>query len=177
MLLRLDGTIAVLLSDNEVFGQMGRGLFYFSGTVGTAINKDGNLIRQFCEIRDFILRLRVRMRFGKLSRSPLHLLRLELNADTAANGSRDLPIRGTRIYHRAQQSVTRQSRRSMTHWQSAICCSTRCRVSRLRRFGYSDNRQTKCGNSSLQVRFRNRSPFDMDIHWSCAQSCVASSSC
>src|SRR5262245_29694026 len=75
--------MAVLLSDNEVFGPMGRGLFYFSGTVATAINKDGNLIRQFYEIRDFILRLRVQMRFGRLSRAPLHLLRLELNADTA----------------------------------------------------------------------------------------------
>src|SRR5215831_5466475 len=52
----------------------GRRLFYFL---------ERNLIRQFCEIRDFILRLRVQMRFGRLSRAPLHLLRLELNADTA----------------------------------------------------------------------------------------------
>lgn len=41
------------------------------------------MIRQFCEIRDFILRLRVQMRFGRLSRAPLRLLRLELSDDTA----------------------------------------------------------------------------------------------
>jgi hypothetical protein len=35
------------------------------------------MIKQLCEIRDVILRARLQLRFGRLSRAPLRLLRLE----------------------------------------------------------------------------------------------------
>jgi hypothetical protein len=38
-------------------------------------------IKQLCDIRDFVLRLRVQLRFGRLSRAPLRLLRLEWRGD------------------------------------------------------------------------------------------------
>jgi len=41
------------------------------------------LIEQVCDVGDFIRRLRVRARFGRLSRAPLRLLRLELRGNAA----------------------------------------------------------------------------------------------
>ena len=40
-------------------------------------------MRQISEVSDFVLKLRVRMRFGELSRAPLKLLRLELRSEVA----------------------------------------------------------------------------------------------
>jgi hypothetical protein len=39
------------------------------------------MIKQLCDIRDAITRLRVQLRFGSLSRAPLRLLRLEWRGD------------------------------------------------------------------------------------------------
>jgi hypothetical protein len=39
------------------------------------------MIRQICEMGDFVRRMRVQMRFGTLSRAPLRLLRLELREE------------------------------------------------------------------------------------------------
>lgn len=39
------------------------------------------MIKQICEISNFIRRLRTEARFGELSRAPLHLLRLEWRGD------------------------------------------------------------------------------------------------
>jgi hypothetical protein len=39
------------------------------------------LTKRFCDLRDFVLRLRVQFRFGRLSRRPLRLLRLEWRGD------------------------------------------------------------------------------------------------
>jgi hypothetical protein len=41
----------------------------------------GRMAQQLCEFGDFIRKLRIRARFGELSRAPLQLLRLELRAD------------------------------------------------------------------------------------------------
>ena len=37
--------------------------------------------KQLCDLRNFVLRLRVQLRFGRLSRAPLQLLRLEWCGD------------------------------------------------------------------------------------------------
>jgi hypothetical protein len=37
--------------------------------------------KQWCDLRNFLLRLRVQLRFGRLSRAPLQLLRLEWRGD------------------------------------------------------------------------------------------------
>jgi hypothetical protein len=42
------------------------------------------LIKQFCDIRDFMLRIRMQLRFGRLSRAPLQVLRLERTGSHAA---------------------------------------------------------------------------------------------
>ena len=39
------------------------------------------MIKQFCDIRDIVLRLRLQLRYGRLSRAPLRLLRLEWRGD------------------------------------------------------------------------------------------------
>jgi hypothetical protein len=39
------------------------------------------MIKQLCNIRDVILRVRLQLRFGRLSRAPLRLLRLEWSGD------------------------------------------------------------------------------------------------
>lgn len=39
------------------------------------------MIKQLCDIRDVVLRLRVQLRYGRLSRAPLRLLRLEWRSD------------------------------------------------------------------------------------------------
>src|SRR4051812_2948202 len=39
------------------------------------------MIKQLCDVRNIITRLRVQLRFGRLSRSPLRLLRLEWRHD------------------------------------------------------------------------------------------------
>src|SRR5580698_8944763 len=41
------------------------------------------MLRQVCEMADFIRRVRTQLRFGSLSRAPLQLLRLEVRADSA----------------------------------------------------------------------------------------------
>ncbi len=60
------------------------------------------MIRQMCEIGDFVRRMRVQLRFGTLSRAPLRLLRLELRenlvecdwlARAADRWDADLPVR------------------------------------------------------------------------------------
>jgi hypothetical protein len=38
---------------------------------------ESGMIKELCDIRDLITRLRVQLRFGRLSRSPLRLVRLE----------------------------------------------------------------------------------------------------
>jgi hypothetical protein len=37
--------------------------------------------KQWCDLRNFFLRLRIQLRFGRLSRAPLRLLRLEWSGD------------------------------------------------------------------------------------------------
>jgi len=39
------------------------------------------MIKQLCDIRDVVLRLRLQLRYGRLSRAPLRLLRLEWRGD------------------------------------------------------------------------------------------------
>lgn len=39
------------------------------------------MIKQLCDIRDIVLRLRLQLRYGTLSRAPLRLLRLEWRGD------------------------------------------------------------------------------------------------
>ena len=39
------------------------------------------MVKQLCDVRDVITRLRVQLRFGRLSRSPLRLIRLEWQGD------------------------------------------------------------------------------------------------
>jgi len=39
------------------------------------------MMKQLCDIRDVILRVRLQLRFGRLSRAPLRLLRLEWRGD------------------------------------------------------------------------------------------------
>jgi hypothetical protein len=39
------------------------------------------MIKQLCDIRDTVLRLRIQLRYGRLSRAPLRLLRLEWQGD------------------------------------------------------------------------------------------------
>src|ERR1700761_5111838 len=48
-------------------------------------------MRQLWEASDFVRKLRVQMRFGKLSRDPLKLLRFELRVDVAECGGRAGP--------------------------------------------------------------------------------------
>jgi hypothetical protein len=42
------------------------------------------MLRQLCELSDFARRIRAQMRFGDLSRASLQLLRVEIEADSAA---------------------------------------------------------------------------------------------
>lgn len=39
------------------------------------------MIKQLCDIRDVVVRLRLQLRYGRLSRAPLRLLRLEWRGD------------------------------------------------------------------------------------------------
>lgn len=41
------------------------------------MERENGLMKQLCDIRNVITRLRVQLRFGRLSRSPLRLIRLE----------------------------------------------------------------------------------------------------
>jgi hypothetical protein len=41
------------------------------------------MIKQFCDIRDTMFRLQMQLRFGRLSRAPLRILRLEWKGDHA----------------------------------------------------------------------------------------------
>jgi hypothetical protein len=70
------------------------------------------LIQRVCDVGDFIRRLRVRARFGRLSRAPLRLLRLELRGDavecdliarTADRWDAGLP------HHVSDRNVSRQA--------------------------------------------------------------------
>ena len=42
------------------------------------------MLNHLCDIHNFLCRLRLQMRFGRLSRQPLKLLRLELTGDSVA---------------------------------------------------------------------------------------------
>ena len=47
------------------------------------MERENGMMKQLCDIRNAITRLRVQFRFGRLSRSPLRLIRLEWRGDHA----------------------------------------------------------------------------------------------
>src|SRR5207302_6272194 len=47
----------------------------------SSARQESRMLKQFCDIINAVLRLRIQLRFGRLSRAPLRLLRLEWRGD------------------------------------------------------------------------------------------------
>jgi hypothetical protein len=50
------------------------------------------MLKQFCDIINAVLRLRIQLRFGRLSRAPLRLLRVEWRGDHVNCDWNSLPM-------------------------------------------------------------------------------------